>query len=161
MTLLLLTLAYVAVLALLLNLGLKSNWKWQVKLGAVLVSFLFYVGTWYGLKHLQGWAVDEQLPDSFRLISQHVVQPNKLKGTSGAIYVWVVDLDESTGKEPRAYRLPYIEQLHNDILEAVSDGRPKLGRRVQQVPGYQNRHQSGNGFIEFYEEPRARLPEKD
>jgi hypothetical protein len=51
MTLLVLTLAYVAVLVLLLNLGLHSHWRWQVKLMAVLLSVVFYAGTWYAEGH--------------------------------------------------------------------------------------------------------------
>ena len=84
MTLLVLTLAYVGVLVLLLNLGFRSNWRWQVKLAAVFLSFIFYVGTWFGLKELQGWPVKAQLPATFRLVSQHIVQPDKQQGSDGA-----------------------------------------------------------------------------
>ena len=161
MTLLALTLAYVAIVALLLNLGFRSNWRWQVKLAAVILSFVFYLGTWYGLKQLQGWPVSVQLPETFRLVSQHIVQPNKLQGTEGAIYVWVIDLDDPAAEKPRAYRLPYIEQLHEDIMEATADNKPKIGRRLQQVSGSNKLNDSKNKLIEFYNEPRARLPDKD
>jgi len=161
MTLLVLTLAYVAVLVLLLNLGLHSHWRWQVKLMAVLLSFVFYAGTWYGLKQLQGWAVIDQIPEKFRLVSQHIVQPDKQRGTEGAIYVWVIDLDEQVESEPRAYRLPYIEQLHEDIVTATADGKQKIGKRVEPASRSGPASQNKGSMIEFYDEPRIRLPEKD
>jgi hypothetical protein len=161
MTLLLLTLAYVAVLVLLLNLGFHSQWRWQVKLMAVLLSVIFYAGTWYGLKQLQGWAVIDQIPDKFRLVSEYIVQPDKQRGTEGAIYVWVIDLGEDAESEPRAYRLPYIEQLHEDIVTATADGRQKIGKRVEPVSKPGAASQNIGSMIEFYDEPRIRLPGKD
>ena len=113
------------------------------------------------MKQLQGWPVSQQLPETFRLVSQHIVQPNKQQGTDGEIYVWVIDLGDQDSGEPRAYRLPYIEQLHEDIMEAVADDKPKLGRRVEQVSGNNKLDGSKNKLIEFYNEPRTRLPEKD
>lgn len=162
MTHLVLIAGYVAILALLVNLGLRSDWKWQVKLFVVLLTLAFYVGTWFGLKWLQGWPIAEQLPDEFRLLSRMVIQPNKQTGEQGAIYVWVEDLTRPDVKEPRAYRLPYIEQLHEEIEEAHAGGKPKVGRRVGNIPSSPSDRtdSGGNNFLQFDSEPKRRPPRK-
>jgi len=159
MTLLLLTLAYVVVAVLLLNIGFRSHWRWQVKLFAVFITTVFYIGTWYGLQQLQGWPLDGSLPNKFRLISETIEQPNKRKGTDGAIYLWVVDQAEDADNRPRAYRLPYHEALHEDIAEATARGRPQIGKRVEQSSVNQSEGQSGSA-IKFEDEPWAKLPAK-
>ena len=159
MTLLLLTLAYVVVTLLLLNIGFRSHWRWQVKFITVVVTAAFYIGTWYGLKHLQGWPLDESLPAEFRLISEYIEQPNKRKGTDGAIYLWVTNLAEGADSRPRAYRLPYQEALHEDITEATARSRPQIGKRVEQAVMNQPEGQM-DSVIKFEDVPRARLPAK-
>jgi len=158
-TLLLLTLAYVVVTLLLLNVGFRSHWRWQVKFITVFITAAFYIGTWYGLKHLQGWPLDESLPAEFRLISEYIEQPNKRKGTDGAIYLWVTNLAEDDDSRPRAYRLPYQEALHEDITEATARGRPQIGKRVGQGAANQPGEQVGSA-IKFEDVPRAKLPTK-
>ena len=159
MTLLLLTLAYVAVAILLLNLGFRSHWRWQIKLFAVLITAAFYIGTWYGLKHLQGWPVDKSLPAEFRLISEYIQQPDKQRGTDGAIYLWVIDQAGDADRQPRAYRIPYQLSLHEDIARATARGRPQIGKRLEQSMDNPNEGQSGSN-IRFENEPKVRLPAK-
>jgi hypothetical protein len=161
-TLLLLTIAYVAVAALLLNLGFRSHWHWWVKLSAVLLTTLFYFANWYGLKQLQGWPLENELPTEFRLVSEYIVHPDKHKGTDGAIYLWVIDQTADADRRPRAYRMPYHEQLHEEIIEAQSSGKPQLGKRVEQVTtrgDSQSEGQPGTG-IEFEDIVKPKLPAK-
>jgi len=159
MTLLLLTLAYVAVAALLLNLGFRSHWRWQIKLFAVFITAAFYAGTWYGLKHLQGWPLNEPLPAEFRLIAEYIQQPDKQRGTDGAIYLWITDQSKDSDGVPRAYRIPYQEALHEEIAAATARGRPQIGRRVEQAMNNPLEGQSGSA-IRFEDEPKVRLPAK-
>ena len=162
MTLLLLTLAYVLIALLLLNMGLKSAWRWQVKLFVIILTSVFYVGTWYGLQHMQGWPVKQQLPAEFDLIAEYIRQPNKQTGSEGAIYLWVIDRAEGADKQPRAYRLPYRETLHENIAEARSRGRPQVGRRVEKASAAGDRRSAepSASTIEFEDEPRTSLPAK-
>ena len=163
MTLLLLTLAYVAIAVLLLNLGLRSDWRWQVKLVAVIVTSAFYLGTWYGLHYLQGWPVSEELPAEFRLVAKYIEQPDKQKGSEGSIYLWVIDLTQENDQQPRAYRLPYVEQLHADVEEAAASKKKKIGKRVAQrnITESAENGASMDRQIIFVEEARPRLPAKN
>lgn len=155
------TLAYVALAVLLLNLGFRSHWHLSVKLAAVIITSLFYLATWFGLKQLQGWPSNDQLPEKFRVVGKHIVQPGKQSGTEGAIYIWVTDLAAAAGEEPRAYRLPYIEQLHEDIVKATRKGQRKIGRRIEPVGVAAEQGASSQQMIEFVDEERPRLPAKE
>ena len=162
MTLLLLTLAYVAVAVLLLNVGLRSHWRWTVKLAAIVITSVFYLGTWYGLQHLQGWPVAAELPAEFRLVSKYIQQPDKQTGSEGSIYLWVVDLTQDNEQQPRAYRLPYVEQLHADVEAAAASKKQKIGKRVEKQPGTRSgKGDSQHKDIIFVEETRPRLPAKN
>mgnify|MGYP001820529941 CR=1 FL=1 len=162
MTLLWLTIGYVVIAALLLNVGFRSHWHWVVKLSAVLVTTVFYFANWYGLQQLQGWPVDKRVPAEFHLLSEYIVHPDKQEGTEGAIYLWVIDRSEGANNRPRAYKLPYREKLHEDIAEARASGKPQIGRRVEQGTEGQDRQSAdaaGSG-IEFEDVPRPNLPPK-
>ena len=62
-----------------------------------------------------------------------IVEPHSLEGDPGSIYLWVEALDQDNRPSgiPRAYRIPYSEQLAQRTDKAASDiaaGRPQGGR---------------------------------
>ena len=60
-----LTLAYVAVAALLLNFNLKTRYAMGLKAAAIVVVSLLYFGAWHGSRGLMGWP----RPDPLRVCS--------------------------------------------------------------------------------------------
>ena len=118
----LLTLAYVGVAALLLNLNLATRHRGLIKVTAVALVTALYVGAWHGHKSLLGWASDDPLPERFRLHYATVEDPDKASRAPGTIYVWVSSLDgPAARREPRAYRLTWDVETAQAVLDALAE----------------------------------------
>jgi hypothetical protein len=52
-----------------------------------------------------------------------IVEPNLLQGENGRVFLWLqaLDRDNYTVGQPRAYQLPYSEDLRIKISEAMGD----------------------------------------
>lgn len=128
-----LAIAYAAVAALLLNLGLRSRWPFVVKLGAVVVVSALYVGTFLGLRSQEGWPTTVEIDDRFRLEAAIVDEPDPTRDTDGAVFYWVRILDEQgeTQGPPRAYRRDFTPEEANRARaanELLRRGVPVEGR---------------------------------
>jgi hypothetical protein len=118
--------AYVVIALLLLSLNLTSRWKWWIKGGAILVTGVFFVLTYFSIAGLLGWPSEARPPDRFAVIATRVVEPNAFTGDPGAIYLWLEEIDDNNViiGEPRNYALPYTEPLADaangaqDLLDA-------------------------------------------
>lgn len=87
---------------------------------------------------LQGWPTDEPFPESGAyLLAYQVIEPGTSKTVEPGIYLWVVpkiSIGQSTfgelflrlQMEPRAYRLPYREPEHKQLIE-TSQKRAQTG----------------------------------
>ncbi len=118
----LLTLAYVAVAALLLNLNLATPRRGAIKVTAIVLVTALYVGAWHGHKALLGWASDDALPERFRLHYATVEDPDKTSRMPGTIYLWVSSLDGPAGmREPRAYRITWDADTARAVLDALAE----------------------------------------
>lgn len=165
-----LTAAYVLVALLLLSINLYSNWSWKVKAGSILVTTLLYVVTYLSFPPLLGWPTGEQPPLRFRLVAADVVQPDKVTGARGMVYLWLKDMDDLSGRSrPRSYQLPYSAGLHEMVLKAKSKmekGMPQLGefkepldpniREVDRLTRFGQR----SAEIEFFDIPNPLIPDK-
>jgi hypothetical protein len=135
---LLLTLAYVALTALLLNLNLATRHPSRVKALAILLVTGLYVASWYGYRGLTGWASVEALPETFRVHWLMIEDPNKQLDTPGAIYFWVRELDAAGFPvgEPRAHRVPWSESAARQAESArarMEEGELLNGRLSRNV----------------------------
>ena len=162
--------AYVLIALLLLSINLYSNWSWKIKTGAVVLTSAFYVVTYLSFPPLLGWPTGQDPPERFRLIAAHVVQPDKVTGDEGAIYLWLTQIEDlSSSSPPRAYELPYSSPLHELVINASSKldkGIPQLGEfdelqknlidELKQAP--RSGQESVN--IQFYDLPDPLFPEK-
>jgi len=161
--------AYILIALLLLSINLYSKWSWPVKAATIIVTSVFYAVTYYSLPGLLGWPTTENLPPKFKLDAIAVVQPDKLSGEKGAIYLWVSKLEDlQPDSVPRAYRLPYSKPLFAKVNEA----RVKMGKGVQQIGEYkkpdanmkpaQNAVRSGQVTfpLRFYDLPDSLYPDK-
>jgi len=52
-----------------------------------------------------------------------IVEPNQLQGETGRVFLWLQQLDSDNYPvgQPRAYQLPYSDDLRVKISEAMSD----------------------------------------
>jgi hypothetical protein len=161
--------AYVVIALLLLSVNLYSNWSWPVKAATIIVTSTFYVVTYYSIPGLLGWPTPEHLPAKFKLNAVHVIQPDKLNGGKGAIFLWVTELRDlkPTGM-PRAYSLPYSDPLY----EKVNKASIKMNKGLQQLGEYKepdsdveiivNPGRTGQVStpVKFYDLPDPLYPEK-
>lgn len=138
--------AYVLIALLLLSVNLYSSWSWPVKVATIIITSLFYLVTYFSLPSLLGWPTSEDLPAKFKLNSVHVVQPDKLSGNKGAIYLWVTEIkDLHPIRVPRAYKLPYSDPLYKQVNKASI----KMNKGMQQMGEYKK----PEGDVEIIENP--------
>ena len=124
---------YALIGALLLSILVYARLPWPVKAVAVVLTSAFYVVSFVGTRGLMGWASDDRLPAAFKLLQARIVEPHSLEGDTGSIYLWVETLDDGNRPSgvPRAYRLPYTNDLAEKTDKAVGEiaaGRPQGGR---------------------------------
>ena len=185
MSVALLAIAYAAIAALLLNLWLSTSWPLAIKIVLVVLVSALYIGSYFGLREIQGWPTAEPLPDSFRLLWAHIEEPDKPLDSDGQIYLWVRKLDslQRVTGEPRAYRLPWSLALAEKVARALErkeagellngtltrqpirekdeqardEANPQLSDNSDVSP---NGLEGGPVQLEFSELPRASLPPK-
>ncbi len=111
---------YVVIAVLLLSLNLTSRWRWWIKGGTIAITGAFFVVSFFSITSMLGFPSGAGVPDRFTLISTLIVEPNNFTGAPGAIYLWLEELDENNvpSLTPRAYHLPYIDELADAVEEA-------------------------------------------
>ena len=145
-------LSYVAVAVLLLTLNLASRWHWGVKAAAIAITTAFFGISYASIAGLIGWPSETRVPEHFQLDWATVVEPDKLTGSSGSIYLWLEALDENNMPVgiPRAFRVPYSRDLADRIghaKERIEQGKDQAGTArdldVPDVPPDQDRRLAG------------------
>jgi hypothetical protein len=184
MPLTLLALAYAIVAALVLNVWVATRWSVHFKFSLVILVAVLYVGTYLGLREIQGWPTTDPMPSSFRLIWAKIEEPDKAFGTEGKIYLWVQELDAASriSGEPRAYKLAYRLDLAEQVEKALNQteaGSELNGRMTRGIlkpqeedaeSGLRDAEQEGESevtglsddriHLEFTELPKSKLPAK-
>jgi hypothetical protein len=128
-----LSVGYALIGALLLLVLVYARLPWQAKAMAVVVTSVFYVVCFVGMRGLLGWASVDRLPPSFKLLQARIVDPHTVDGDPGSVYLWLEALDEDNRPSgvPRAYRLPYSDALAEKTQHAadqIAAGHPQGGR---------------------------------
>jgi hypothetical protein len=131
-----LAIGFTLVAAILLNIWIATKWSTAFKASLVLLAGLMYVGTYMGLKEIQGWPATEPLPESFRLLWAKIDEPDKRINSDGQIYLWLqsVDVADRISGEPRAFKLPFHIELAEQIEDAINKlegGAILNGRRTR------------------------------
>ena len=155
-----LTAAMAALVALLLNLGLRSAWPWRVKAAAVSVSFATVVVGYFALVSLMGRPTPLTPPMDAELLHAVVHEPSARGADAGAIYIWARPLDDPAAA-PRAYELPYDRGLHESLVAALvqlAQGT-RQGTRPRAPSAQPNERGGGGKALQFFALER-RLPEK-
>ena len=130
---LVLSISYAVIGALLLIVLVYGRLPWPVKAMAVIVTSAFYVVSFNATRGLLGWASQDRLPTAFKLLQTRIVEPHSLEGDPGSVYLWVEELDDDNRPSgiPRAFRLPYSDKLAEKAHVAdneIAAGRPQGGR---------------------------------
>ncbi len=185
MVIILLSLAYALLAALLLSLNLQTKWRYEIKLTVIIGVSLFYAVSFWSINHLRGWPIDARPPNPFKLHWAVVEDPDKLRGTKGRIYILGQALSSYGALigTPRLYEIPYspdVAQAVEEARHAIEGGRPLEARLniydykepedEAELPD-QTRRQSGvdalpdaegekNLRLEFRELPPPALPPK-
>jgi hypothetical protein len=130
-TILSLTAAYALVASLLAYLLLLSRLHWVFKTLASLSVVALIPLTFFGVGELRGLPSDGDIPDSFRMLWAQVTEPNPLQGEDGRVFLWLQRLDQDNFPvgQPRAYQLPYSDELKIKVNEAM--GRISQGEDIQ------------------------------
>jgi hypothetical protein len=124
--------AYVVLGVLLLNMGLASRFRWWIKALVIVVTCGFFIEVFFATKSLLGWPGTGALPPRFQLLWTRVVEPDPKISDPGAIFLWVEELDENNvpSGTPRSYRLRYTPPLAERSLKArdeIMAGNPQEG----------------------------------
>ncbi len=131
-TILILTCAYAAVAALLLNLNLASPHSRKLKATAIVLVSGLYAGVWHGSLGLLGWPSEAALPDAFRVYWIFLDEPGKGSDVEGGIYFWVRHLDDNRTPvgDLRSFKLAWekdIAEYAQVALEEIEGGSPVNG----------------------------------
>jgi hypothetical protein len=128
----LLTIAYAALGALLLLVLARLAVARRVKLAAIGAMCVFNICVFFWLQSLLGWSAATAVPARFQLLWARVVEPDPSRDAAGAIHLWVEALDTNNipSGEPRAFVLPYSLELASRVAVAQSEiqnGNPQGG----------------------------------
>jgi hypothetical protein len=130
-TILTLTAAYALVAVLLTYLVVLTPLHWVFKALATLATVALIPLTFLGIGELRGLPTDGPIPPSFRMLWAQVIEPNPLKGEKGHVFLWlqVLDSDNFPLGQPRAWQLPYSDDLKIKVNEAL--GKISEGETIQ------------------------------
>jgi hypothetical protein len=130
-TIFILTAAFALVASLLTYLLLLSRLHWVFKTMATAATVALVPLTFHGVGELRGLPSDGPIPSNFILLWAQVVEPNLLQGERGRVFLWLQTLDSENYPVglPRAYQLPYSDDLKFKLSEAIGD--IALGEQVQ------------------------------
>ena len=118
---------------LLLSLNLFSLWKWWVKALAIVATLGAVVVLYFTMTGLIGWPSTGNMPKRFSLLATRIVEPDKLKGLPGHIYLWVEEVDDNqiVISPPRAFEVAYEIETASDVATAqqqIEGGGKVLGQ---------------------------------
>ena len=165
---LLLTLLYLAIAFLLLILCLATRWPKAVKLAMIVVVTGAYFIAESAFDGMLGWPAATNLPEKFVLLATVVEEPDKDRGSKGAIYIWVNGVESGRPvAEPRAYRVAYGKPLHALLNEAMKKSRQGISQIGSTEPPAGGKNGSWlrsaadpTAKIKITDAPAPQLPEK-
>jgi len=187
-------LTFVVLATVLLWLIILGKGPWWLKAVIVPAVLYFSLVMWSSLNQIAGWATDNQMPKRFTIHWAMVKEPSKVAAhDQGAVFLWATEINQHNelvkhntaswlqpftsrkiSVEPRSYRLPYSENLHEQVqkvLENIMKGKPVIGE-AKDLNGKPKKDDKGENSSSggqslsneqefmFYELPAPRLPEK-
>lgn len=154
-------LGFALLAGLLLWFVIGSRGRWWVKLSAIVVTCAFTFAVWDALDSFTGWPSTQSPPSRALLVSSTVDEPD-------AIYLWLIPSPKSgllgyrpDEVEPRAYRLPYTREQHEQVDRA--NGLARKGQQVElrRAPRREGSGRDARSLFRAYRLPSPALPRKD
>ena len=158
--------SFLLLVALILWLIILSKGKfWVIKSIVITIATLFSIVVLLSLKDFIGWPSKSALPQEFQLHWAIINEPDKIKNTKGAIYMWITELDDKNKNKglPRAYKIDYTRKNHEEIMKgliSLGDGIQQKGEKVKEDIDI-DEDLSNIQEIVIYELPKPLLPEKN
>lgn len=163
-----------AIPATLALLGLLLLWilvaargPWWAKLGLIAAVPFVAATVWLALPSYAGWPTTSRPPADAQLVYGAAVEPDPRTGSRGAIFLWLIPLHQAHGTlaytpaadEPRAYRLPYSRELHEQLEQAKAAARRGAPVGVRRVRGTRREGGSRGRYV-IYRLPPPQPPRK-
>lgn len=141
---------------------------WWLKCLFISLILYFSLAMWVSLSQLSGWPTNNEMPEMFIAHAVLVEEPSKydLK-QKGAVYYWVSEVDENhslkkqevsswllpfvsrkNGSEPRVYRLPYCEEVHEQarqVAKMLKAGKTVVGKGKKMQAAGEEGDKDGKG----------------
>ena len=112
--------SFLLLVSLILWLIILSKRKfWVIKSIIIIIATSFSIIVLLSLKDFIGWPSKSELPQEFQLHWAIIDEPDKIKNTEGAIYMWITRLDKENKNKglPRAYKIDYTRKNHEQIIQ--------------------------------------------
>jgi len=134
-----LSIGYVFVLIILVLILITTSIPVVVRAGATALVLPLIFAVYWATGELRGFPTDSPLPDHFQMHWARIVEPDKITGDPGAIFLWIEELDDQNypAGVPRAYRLPYSRELAEMVRAGnaqIAHGQPIAGEVVEEAP---------------------------
>lgn len=137
--LLLLSLTYVLLATLLVLLMLQARWHWLWRAAVVLVAVASFFVHYQSLNGITGWPSHVALPPRILLLASQVDEPKEAQ--PGQIAIWAIELvDFRPQGDPRAYKLRYNKDLHQQLDRAKAGQRKGIPQVATLPPDLQAAH---------------------
>jgi hypothetical protein len=154
-----LTLSYIAIAILLLVFLQFTSFHWFPKAIVITMVTVFYFVVYISYSELLGWPTGNRLPDHFKYHFSLIEEPSKTDlNSQGSIFLWVSKAGGGQSlTKPRAYRIPYSTETHKKLLVAqkkTQKGVEQLGEVVNGESSVnENRYttQKNNITVNFYD----------
>jgi hypothetical protein len=153
-----LTLSYVAMAVLLLVFLQYTTLRWGQKAAAILTISALYFVLYTSYSELLGWPADSPLPAHFKYHYSVIEEPSKSDPSrAGSIYIWITDVTtEQDFQKPRAYKVAYSQKTHKKLEVAqkkTQKGIKQLGEVVKEKKssGIGDVLEKGSVTLNFYD----------
>jgi hypothetical protein len=142
---------------LLLSLNIASLWRWWIKAGAIVVTLAGIVVLYFVFTGVIGWPSAGTMPARFSLLATRIVEPDKMTGAPGHIYLWIEEVDDRqiVVSPPRAFEVPYKIETATDVATAqqkIEGGGKVLGEFAadsnEQATAAQTAQEKGSGQVD-------------
>jgi hypothetical protein len=149
---------FLVLVILLLSLNLLSLWKWWVKAGAIVIAVAGIAVLYFVFTGVIGWASTGAMPARFSLLATRIVEPDKMTGAAGHIYLWIEEVDDRqiVIGPPRAFEVPYKVEIATDVATAqakLEGGGKVLGEMAatssEEATAEQTAQEQGAGKVEI------------
>ena len=166
--LVLISLSYVVILAVLIAIFIYSHAAAWIKFALLFIAGAMFMVHSNALFGLLGWPVNQELPAKFIVLSSQVNEPIKDQKSAGKIYLWLVAIESTQPQtRPRAYSLDYSQALHSQIEQAEKRKRRGIVQIGESLavdnPVAKNSSlpaANAKQLISIYDFPDPKLPEK-